>query len=305
MNPNFPLIVIAVLFLCCLCIPAGATIQEVTVKGTVAAISPVSNTLTLDHPRQYGCSYPARGGTICTYTPMSVETLTGTVPDRVSFSVFKPGDTIVATSLGGAGGTWITLAKLSGTRQNEENVTAMVGDPEKIPTPLAAGYALDITMAPDCSACTGLVCTVESTEVKVLSNGMLVQQNVLLPGQDLHFNGRNDGSSIEVFLRNGEMSAGFCGTTSGTGLQPISVFNITVVPPVGYSQTNLGTATTTRPEEAVILPTPGVPATNSVTATAATPVPPAPLPTTKSGMQPLAAIGAAGLVGLVLVMRKN
>lgn len=305
MKLNYPVIVVAVLFLCCICMPTGATVLEVTVKGTVATISPGTNTITLDHPQQYGCSYPGSAAPVCTYKPMSVETLTGTAPDRASFSIFKPGDTVVATSLGGAGGTWITLAKLYGSRPNEENVTALVGDPEKIPTPLVAGYALDITMAPDCSVCTGLICTVESTEVKVLSNGMLVQQNVLLPGQDLHYDRRDDGSSVEVFFRNGEMSAGFCGTTSGTGLQPISVFNITVVPPVGFSQTNLRTATTTRPEEALTVPTPAVPATTSVPAISATPVAPVPLPTTKSGMQPLAAIGAAGLAGLVLVMRKN
>lgn len=298
-------IILAVLFLCCICMPAGASLLEVTVKGTVATLSPSSNTITLDHPRQYGCSYPASGVPVCTYTPMSVESLTGTAPDSASFAVFKPGDTVVATSLGGAGGTWITLAKLYGSRPNEENVTALEGDPSVIPTPLIAGYVVEAIMTANCSACTGRICTAASSEVKLLSNGMLVQEHTLLPGQDLFFNGKNDGSSISVVFRNGETSGISCGSATGTGRQAISVFSITVIPPVGFMQNDIRTATTTRPDEALATPAPFPPAVPATTAAPVTPAAPAPLPTTKSGMQPLAAIGAAGLLGLMLVMRKN
>jgi len=282
MKPSYFVIVIAALFLCCLCMPAGATLLEVTVKGTVATLSPLSNTITLDHPQQYGCSYPANGEPVCAYTPMSVETLTGTAPDSASFSVFKPGDTVVAMSLGGAGGTWITLAKLYSSRPNEENVTALEGDPSVIPTHLVAGYAVEAVMTANCSACTERICTAASSEVKILSNGMLVQEHTLLPGQDLLFNGKNDGSSISVVFRKGETSALSCGSATGTGPQAISVFSITVVPPVGYGQTNHRTVTATRTEE--VLPTlvqlPPIVQETSAAATAT----PAPLSTKKSGM---------------------
>ena len=62
-------IVVVVLFLCCMCMPAGATLLEVTVKGTVATLSPSTNTITIDHLQQYGCSYPASGVRVCTYKP--------------------------------------------------------------------------------------------------------------------------------------------------------------------------------------------------------------------------------------------
>jgi hypothetical protein len=305
MKPNYPVIILALLFLCCICMPAGATLREVTVKGTVATLNPSAHTITIDHPLQYGCSYPAGGVPVCTYTPMSVESLTGTAPNSASFAVFKPGDSVVATSLGGAGGTWIALAKLYGSRPNEENVTALEGDPSVIPTPLLSGYAVDAIMTANCSACTGRICTAASSEVKLLSNGMLVQEHTLLPGQDLFFNGKNDGSSISVVFRNGETSGSSCGSATGTGRQAISVFSITVVPPVGFGQTNLRTATTTRPEEALATPAPLPPAVPATTAAPVTPAASSPLPTTRAGMQPLAAIGAAGLSGLVLVMRKN
>jgi len=86
---------------------------------------------------------------------MSVESLTGTVPDVSAFSFFKTGDTVVATSIGGAGETWITLAKLFGSRPNEEFVTDIAGDIRTIPTPLIGNYALDATTVPDCTACSG------------------------------------------------------------------------------------------------------------------------------------------------------
>jgi hypothetical protein len=72
-----------------------------------------------------------------------------------------------------------------------------------------------------------------------------------------------------------------------TGSQAISVYIVKVVPPISSAQTNIRTATTTRPDEA------------------RTPIASTPIPTTKSGMLPLAAIGAIGLAGLVLEMRRH
>ncbi len=91
-------VIIAALFLCCMCVPVGAIIQEVTLKGTVATLNQPKNMLTIGHPQQYGCMYPASGAPVCTYTPMSVEVLTGTVPDAAAYTVFTNGDPIVATS---------------------------------------------------------------------------------------------------------------------------------------------------------------------------------------------------------------
>jgi hypothetical protein len=72
----------------------------------------------------------------------------GGVPTCTVYSVFKTGDAAVATSLGGIGGTWITLEKHYGFGQDEEYVTETVGDPGSIPTPFVGDYVLDITMIP-------------------------------------------------------------------------------------------------------------------------------------------------------------
>jgi hypothetical protein len=63
-----------------------------------------------------------------------------------------------------------------------------------------------------------------------------------------------------------------------TGPQAISVYVVKIVPPISAAQVTIPAATTT---------------------------PPTQIPTTKSGMLPLAAIGAIGLAGFVLVMRKE
>jgi hypothetical protein len=288
---------IAVLFLCLICVPVGAVMLEVTVKGPVATINPTKNTLTVDHPLQYGCSYPATGVPVCSYTPINKSALTGTVPDAAAFTVFRNGDPVIATSLGGSGETWITLAKLYGSRPNEELVTDIVGDIGTIPTPLIGNYALDATTVPDCSACSGTMCTAMSTIVMVKSGGYGVLTRTLMPGESLTYSGRNDGSGVTVTFVKGQALSTTCPGKAGmTGPQAISVYVVKVVPPVSAAQTNIRTATTTRPDEA-LTPLLSLP-TTALTSSAVS-------ATTKAGMMPHAAIGAIGLAGFVLVIRRK
>ena len=60
-------IIVAALFLCCLVVPVSAVLQEVTLKGTISTLMPQKNTITIDHPERYGCSYPSTGAPVCTY----------------------------------------------------------------------------------------------------------------------------------------------------------------------------------------------------------------------------------------------
>ena len=291
---------IAVLFLCFLCVPVGAVVLEVTFKGLVATTNPTKNTLTVDHPLQYGCSYPVTGVPVCSYTPVNKSALTGTVPDAAAFTVFRNGDTVIATSLGGSGETWISLAKLYGSRPNEELVTDIVGDISKIPTQLIGNYALDSATVPDCSACSGTTCTAMSALVMVKSEGYGVLARTLLPGESFTYNGRNDGSSVTVTFVKGQALSSTCpGKTGMTGPQAISVYVVKVVPPISAAQTNIRTATTTRPDEALTPPSPQRPLPLTALTSSAVPA------TTKAGMMPHAAIGAIGLAGFVLVIRRK
>jgi hypothetical protein len=299
-------IFIIALVLCLCVLPVSAVIQEVTLKGTVSALNPEKNTLTLENPAQYGCDYLTGGTPVCTFTPIDSVPVTGTVPASTAYSVFKAGDTVVATSLGGTGGTWITLAKLYGPGRNEEYVTDIVGDPGTVPTPLIGDYALDITMAPECTTCSGTTCTAASAYVKVKSSGTVVLTKTLGPRQSLMYNGRNDGSSIAVTLVKGEaLSTACAGGRSGmTGPQPVSVFIVNVVPPIGLTPPVDGGATTTRPGEALADPRNSPVGTPIPVMTPNLAKDTEPTPTAKAALLPFAAIGALGLMALVFTARR-
>jgi hypothetical protein len=275
-------ILISTIVLCLFVLPAAAVLQEVTVKGTVSAISREKNTLTIGNPLQYGCSYSSSSAPVCSFNVMSDTSLTGSMPSDSANTIFNVGDTVVATSLGGAGGTWITIAKLYNSLPAGEYVTDLVGDPGTIPTPFAGDYALDVTTVPDCTTCFGTTCSAATSSVDVLSSGTRVLQKTLEPRQVLIYNGRNDGSSVEVTFVKGEASSATCAGMAGmTGPQPVSVYIVNIVPPIGFTQ-QLQTPTT-----------------------APTPVPTTAVPTTKAGSPPFAVIGAAGLGAALLAYRRK
>ena len=288
-------LILASALILCISAPVSAILQEVTVKGALATVSPAKNTLTIEHPLQYGCTYPSTGSPVCSYIPVNTtESLTGTVPDIAAFSLFKSGDTIVATSIGGAGTTWITLAKLYGSRPNEEFVTDVIGDPSTIPTPLVGNYSLDLSTNPDCTKCSGTLCTASSSIIIVKSSGNAVMRYNLTPGQAFSYNGRNDGSNITGIFVNGQAGSQECAGQSGmAGPQPVSDYIISIVPPLSLNQNNIRTATTTRPDEALTSPE-----TTAVAPVAAT-------TTAKSGSLPLAVIGAVGIMVLVSGIRRR
>ena len=272
-------LLIPVLILCFCVLPAAAVVQEVTVKGMVSSINKADKTLTIENPQQYGCTYPASGAPVCSYTLMNESFLTGNVPVDSALTIFNIGDTVVATSLGGAGGDWISIAKLYNGLPAGEYVIDIVGDPGTIPTPLAGNYALDLSTIPDCTTCYGTTCKASTSTVNILSSGERVLQKTLEPRQVAMYNGRNDGSSIEVTFVKGEAASNTCaGRTGMPGPQPVSVYIVNVVPPIGFTQQFQTTPTIV----------------------ATTPVPTA-VPTTKSGSLPIAVIAATGLGAALLV----
>jgi hypothetical protein len=288
-----PFIVILI-FCILLPIPAGAALLEVTVKGPVDTISPSKNTLTIENPLQYGCNSPATGLPACSYIPINKSALTGTVPDAAAFAIFNIGDPVIATSIGGPGETWITLAKLYGSRPNEELVTDIVGDIRTIPAPFIGEYALDTSTTPDCSVCSGTTCTATSATVKVKSKGIIVLERTLNPGDSLSYNGRNDGSGFYVrFVKGQALSTECPGMAIGTGSQAVSVYVVKIVPPISAAQTNLRTATTTRPDEALTT-FPLTTMTNTVVPT-----------TPRAGIFPFVGLGAIGFAGIILAMKRK
>jgi hypothetical protein len=292
------------LLLCCCAAPVGATLLAVTVKGPVSTVMPTSNTLTINDPQELQeCNSTANEETQCSWIPLATSrsittALSGTIPDPAAFSVFKSGDLAVATSLGNPGERWVALAKLYGSRSNEEYVTDIVGDINSIPVPLMGDYSLTATTVPDCQLCSGTTCTASSSVVILKSSGKVVSQKTLAPGEFFWYNGRNDDSSVNVTFVKGEALQNLCpGTPSGIigGTQPISDYIVTIVPPISSTQVNIRTATTTAPGETM-------PSAALTTGTTATTVPST---TPKSGMVPVVVIGAICIAGLLLAWRRK
>ena len=283
-------IAITLLILCLCVLPAAGVIQEVTVSGTVSEHSSANNTLTIANPAQYGCSYPAGGTPVCSYTPMDSASLTGTVPDASVFSVFNPGDPVVATSLGSSGGRWITIAKLSGT-DPDKTVTDIVGDPSTTDVPLAGDYSLVLTTKPDCKACSGTTCTAAAANISILDGKTLRSSGDHTPNGTSTYSGRNDGSSVTVTFVKGQTSSSSCSEKEimMTGPQAISVYVVHVVPPIGSGVKAVQTSTATLS---------GTPPLETMPADAR------PTPT-KSGMLPVAAIGAVALVTVLGLSRRE
>jgi hypothetical protein len=284
------IIPITLLVLCLCMLPAAAVIQEITVSGTVSAHSYANNTLIIANPLQYGCSYPPGGTPACSFNPMESTSLTGTVPDSSAFSIFNPGDPVVATSLGGAGGRWIAIAKLYGTAP-EKSVVDIVGDPSAIPIPLAGNYSIEYTTKPDCTACSGTICTAQSATIKSFDKKVLRDGGELRPNASSTYSGRNDGSSLSVTFLRGEASSSSCSDKEMmmTGPQPVSVYIVHVVPPIGSGAPAM--------QNASAMPS-GTPTQVTMPAEAR------PTPT-KSGMLPFAATGALALVTALGLFRRG
>jgi hypothetical protein len=279
---------------CFTVLPVSAVIQEVTVKGTISGLDVQKNSATIADPNQYGCVYPATGPAVCSYTPMTVTSLSGTVPDPAVFSTFRTGDPVVATSLGGAGETWIAIAKLFGSSPDQAYVIDIIGDATTIPTPIAGNYTLDLSTNPDCNTCSGTTCTAASSNTVIVCDGMKVAAKTLKPGEYLSFNGKNDGSSISVTFVKGQAPASACQKQPAGfvgGVQPVSDYNVHVTPPIGM--------TISQVEETNAVPS----IVSTVTATPAPSSPPA--QTQKSASLPFIVIGALCLVMLVLGFRRT
>lgn len=274
--------------------PVSAVVQEITFRGTLVSMNQSAGTMTINAGYTYGCTF-TNGTSNCGWDQKKPENLTGTVPDPAVFNVLKPGDPVVATSMGGAGGTWIGIAKVFPTPGIENWLaTDIIGDPASLPVNLASDYYFTYSTTPECGNCTGSVCTALSAAIVLNSTDRTVLEKTLGPGENVVYNGRNDNSSVIIKFVNGQGLAEKCPGKAGmVGLQPVSTFIIHV---------NQGLAA---PAPA---PTSGKnPATPAATTTMAPPTVPSPatkVPTTKAAGSMFLPCCALGIFGLLVATRK-
>ncbi|HTY14885.1 MAG TPA: hypothetical protein VMC42_04190 [Methanoregulaceae archaeon] len=266
-------------------VPAGAAVEEIAYRGQVLSVNQSGGTMTISAGYQYGCNYSGAKPN-CSWLPVPVSNLTGTVPDPAAFGVFRAGDQVAATSMGGPGGIWIGLAKIFPTPGIENWLaTDIVGDPDSLPVGLASDYYFSYETAAECGNCTGSVCNARYANITLNSTTIPVLRKSLLPGGSAFYNGRNDNSSVLVGFVKGQALSDTCPGMSGmVGLQPVSVFTIHVNQAVAGSPPQVPGVTT-------------LPSTPGGQAMPSTPGPsPAPTKAPSDLIVPIAALGVAGAV---------
>ncbi|RPH73268.1 hypothetical protein EHM76_05535 [bacterium] len=215
------------------------------------------------------------------------------------FNVMKTGDPVVATSMGGAGGSWIGVARVFPTPGIENWLaTDIIGDPDSLPVGLAADYSFSYTTNPECGNCTGSVCNARSSAIILNSTDRTVLQKTLVSGEKVVYNGRNDNSSVVITFVRGQGLADQCPGRSGmAGLQPVSTFTI---------QVNQGVTSLPRTIPSPVT-TPVTPATTAVSLKTTTPpvtVPMTSFPTAKAAGSLFLPFIAPGILVMLMAARK-
>jgi hypothetical protein len=274
--------------------PASAVIQEIVYRGTLVSMNQSAGTITVNAGYTYGCTFSNSTST-CGWDPVKPENLTGTVPDPAVFTVLKAGDPVVATSMGGPGGTWIGVAKVFPTPGIENWLaTDIIGDPDSLPVNLAADYYFTYSTTPECGNCTGSVCNALSAVITLNSTDRTVLEKTLGRGEKVVYNGRNDNSSVIITFVQGQGLAEKCPGKAGiVGLQPISTFIIHV------NQGVAAPAPTLTPRA-----TPATPVVTTTMSAPPAPVPVTTIPTTKAAGSIFLPLCALGILGLFITARK-
>ncbi|TAJ45417.1 hypothetical protein [Methanofollis fontis] len=218
--------------------PAGAVILEVTVTGVVEEVRPSENLIVASADATVGQEYGNE--TVRTvYEPLEPTVMIECAPpDPAALGVISAGDAVALTLLGGMNGPCIAIGKLQETASGDPVITDLVGDPAAMPVPLVGEYALTYEAEPDCANATGTVAPALSVNVSLYAEGMEVFEKTLLPGESFTWNGRNDGSAVNVTFIGGEASSASCPGSEGiVGPQAVATFIVAVTPPIGSDLT--------------------------------------------------------------------
>lgn len=230
-----------VTFFLIITVPGMAAVEQDCYLGRITWLDPSTKAISVDVESQYLCEN-APQGTSCRFTDIIPPGIAVMPPNIRGYlagdtfpSTFQNRDRVVATILGGNGGTWRGIARV--TRENETSdwqAAEIYGDPAILPVTLVGDYRMEYAILPDCSKCSGSICRGLTSSVALWSGEVKVFDEFLNPGHSIVYSGRNDGSSVSILYLSGETLASQCSlATNDPGVQPVSSFVIHVVPPIG------------------------------------------------------------------------
>ncbi|MDR2855993.1 MAG: hypothetical protein LBV40_07600 [Methanomicrobiales archaeon] len=217
--------------------PTLAAVYEPTWKGTVTAID--DDTISVEIESSYECDF-TEAEPSCGFNEIDFEIseiVSSNIQDVSVYDVVEVGDPIIGKSYGGFESTeWSAFAPIIEEEDGSISIKALFGDVGLLDiAPLAADYVVSYDdMTADCEACTGTVCQATSVVVSISSEGSEVISETLIPGQEISYFEREDGSGIAVTFLSGETSYLDCETETDmgiTGPQPIQNVSIIVTLP--------------------------------------------------------------------------
>lgn len=230
-----------VAFFLIITLPVMASVGEDCYLGRVMWLDPSKKTITVEVDSQYLCEN-ASHGTSCGFTSIIPPGIAVTPPNITGYlagdtfpSTFQSGDRVVAAIVGGNGGTWRGIARVTWENETSDwQASEIYGDPATLPVTLVGDYRIEYAILPDCSKCSGSVCKGLTSRVALWSGKVRVFDELLNPGHSIIYSGRNDGSSVSILYISGETLASQCSlATNDPGIQPVSSFVIHVVSPIG------------------------------------------------------------------------
>jgi len=291
--------VILLLIVSLLAVNASAVILEENYKGKVSRLEPSKQIVTMQVSEVY------EGGQWVPYAKSSLKNniVAGSTDNPHIYNELKQGDLIESCILGGAGGEWIAVGKISSSGSTESRMTMVFGDPAKLISPYYDGYSVEYTTAPDCNSCEGTVCNAPSAVVTVSKNNKVVEEMKMAEGMTHIFGYHSDNQYVLKITYNfGEASSSLCpgAEMMMTGPQEISDFTI-----YDMQRSAILASEVSETEEAIATEVPTTVQT-AVPQTLAPTVQPTPSTTSSPGFAGFAAIGALATVfALLAVFRRE
>ncbi|EHQ37014.1 hypothetical protein [Methanoplanus limicola] len=290
---NYTRCVLLLLTVSLLAVSASAVILEENYKGKVSRLEPSKQIMTMQVSEVY------EGGKWVPYAKSSLKNniVAGSTDNPHIYNELKQGDLVEACILGGAGGEWVAIGKISSATTTESRLTMVFGDPAKLLSPYYDGYSIEYTTTPNCNACEGTICAAPSATVTVYKGDRQIEKRTLAEGMTRIFGYHSDNQYVLKITYNfGEASSSLCpGAEMMTGPQDISDFTIYDM----QRSAILAAEIPDVPEETTATEAPTAVQTE-VPETPAPPVQPTPSTTSSPGFAGFAAMGGVAAAFILL-----
>ncbi|MBT8508513.1 hypothetical protein AZH53_08850 [Methanomicrobiaceae archaeon CYW5] len=280
-----------------LAVPAAGVLLEETYLGKVTKVDPANELINIKVIGKWNGEQ---------YAPADPVILSATEPYTVAYDNIAQGDEVVATLMGGT--EWIAIGRVQNIQSTEKPLSWMVGDPDAMPAPMMNFVRVGYEITPDCSNCSGTVCTGTEALVSVsqykyepgkMTETAVLATRTMQPGELWDYQAP-EGYQTNMRIRYlaGEADVSACAGTGPAdmmvGPQPVSAFTVDTYPKAQAVPTTAPTPVPTQ------LPATEEPTAEPTPAPTQLPETPEPTPTAVPGFAVIGAMAGLALAGRLL-----